>query len=136
VATNAEVALLAATAVHAGFQVTVTVLVYPALFRAQDWVSAHRAHGRAITPVVAVVYAALVLAVGGAILEGVSGPGTVVAIVGVALSLAVTALVAAPLHGRLTGHREVALLRRLRIADLVRTAGAVVGLVGAALAVF
>jgi hypothetical protein len=108
-------------------------LVYPALFRAQDWESAHDAHRRAITPVVAVLYAALLGTVVWALLDGVSPP-TAVAVAGVALSLGVTALFAAPLHGRLADHRDPALVRRLRVADLVRTSGAFVGVVGAALA--
>jgi hypothetical protein len=130
VATPPELVLLTATAVHAGFQLTVTALVYPALFRAPDWESAHDAHRRAITPLVAVLYAALVGAVVWALLDGAS-LGTAVATAGVALSLGVTASVAAPLHGRLTGHRDPASVRRLRVADVVRTSGAIVGVVGA-----
>jgi hypothetical protein len=133
VATTPELALLTVTAVHAGFQVTVTALVYPALFRAQDWEDAHDAHRRAITPLVAVLYAALVTAAVWALLDEVSA-GTAVATAGVALALGVTASVAAPLHGRLAGHRDPALVRRLKVADLVRTSGAIVGMVGAVLA--
>ncbi|MGA9745861.1 MAG: hypothetical protein WBQ50_00235, partial [Nocardioides sp.] len=55
--------LLVATAVHLGFQVSVTLLVYPALGRvgADSWPAAHAAHSRAIVPLVVVVYGALVL---------------------------------------------------------------------------
>ena len=130
-ATTSETALLAAVAVHTGFQLTVTTLVYPALFRATDWDRAHAMHSRSITPLVALVYAALVATGAWVLVDGVAHPGTMVALGGVALSLATTALVAAPLHGRLAGGRDPALVRRLRVADLVRTAGAVLALVGA-----
>ena len=59
---TAVTAFALAAALHAGFQVTVTVLVYPALAgrSAAEWSAAHTRHSRAITPVVAVVYGALV----------------------------------------------------------------------------
>lgn len=133
-ATTSQVVLLTATAVHAGFQLTVTALVYPALFRAQDWERAHTAHRRAITLVVGVIYTALVTGAVWVVVDGIPGLSTVVALAGVALSLGVTALVAAPLHARLSRDRDDALLRRLRVADLVRTLGAFVALLGAALA--
>ena len=68
-------ALLAATALHFGFQVTVTAIVYPALARvaAPGWAAAHRAHTRAIMPMVAVVYGALGLAGGWALLSVKTG---------------------------------------------------------------
>ncbi len=134
-ATNPEVLLLGAVALHAGFQLTVTAVVYPALFRAQDWDSAHTAHTRAITPVVAVVYAALVGACVWVEVDGIAGPATVVALAGVALSLLVTAVVAGPTHGRLAQGRDRRLLRRLQTADLVRNAGALMALAGALFAV-
>jgi hypothetical protein len=128
-----EVALLTATAVHVGFQLTVTILVYPVLFRAQDWSSAHTAHRRAITPVVAVIYTALLAGAAWVLVDGMSGAGILIALAGIALALGVTAVVAAPLHGRLAHRREAALLRRLRVADLVRTLGAFGALSGAVL---
>jgi hypothetical protein len=134
VTTTPETALLAATAVHAGFQLTVTTLVYPALFRASDWDAAHTAHSRAITPVVAVLYAVLVAAAMWILVDGPTGPVHVVALAGVALSLATTALVAAPLHGRLARGRDETLVRRLRAADLVRTLGAFTALGAAVMA--
>jgi hypothetical protein len=135
VTTTADVAFLAASAVHAGFQVTVSTLVYPALFRAPDWDRAHDAHRRAVTPLVAVVYAALVASAAWAVVEGASGASTVVALAGTALSLGLTALVAAPLHGRLSRGRDPASVRRLRTADLLRTVGALVAATGALVAV-
>ena len=52
------VALLASTALHAGFQLKVTLVVYPALADVQPnlWAAAHARHSRRITPLVALVY--------------------------------------------------------------------------------
>ena len=130
----ASVALLASAAVHLGFQVTVTFVVYPALAATSDWDRAHPAHTRAITPVVVVVYAALVLAAGWALLSTWIDPWTVLAVAGGSVALLATALVAGPTHGRLAGGKDPALLRRLLAADRVRAAGALVCLAGAVLA--
>jgi hypothetical protein len=53
-------ALLASTALHAGFQLTVTLVIYAALAGVQpdQWVAAHARHSRRITPPVALVYGA------------------------------------------------------------------------------
>ena len=126
--------LLAAVAVHTGFQLTVTTLVYPALFRAPDWESAHTAHSRAITPLVALVYGAVVAASVWVLVQGVEHTGTWVALGGVGVSLAATAFRAAPLHGRLSSGRDASLVRSLRQADLVRSCGSVVALAGALVA--
>jgi hypothetical protein len=125
--------LVAATAVHAGFQLTVTTLVYPALARVPpgQWVEAHRAHSRAITPLVAVVYGGLAAAGGGVALSGPYG-WEWVALSAIAISVLITAAVAAPAHGRLGGGHDSAGLRRLLRADRIRTAAALVAL-GAAL---
>ena len=131
----ASVALLAAAAVHLGFQLTVTLVVYPALALAPDWDRAHSAHTRSITPVVVIVYGALVLATGWALLATWIDPWTLLAAAGAGLALLSTALVAGPTHGRLADGRDPALLRRLLVADRVRTVGAVVFFVGAALGV-
>lgn len=123
--------LLAASAAHAGFQVTVTVLVYPALLRAEPFAPAHRRHSRAIAPVVAVVYGSLLAAGAVRVAAGALDPASWVALGGAAVALLATALVAAPTHGRLAAGRTDRLARRLTRADLVRAAGAVTGLVGA-----
>ena len=80
--------MLTAVAVHFGFQVTVTAIVYPALARvpAEQWTIAHQAHTRAITPVVAVVYGALAVSGGWALLSGPDG-WTLVALVAVAATV-------------------------------------------------
>lgn len=86
-------AFLVATAAHAGFQLTVTALVYPALVRVgpEGWQQAHTRHSRAILPLVVLVYGALL----------------------------VTATASAPTHRRLVTP-EPHLLRRLLVVDRVR----------------
>ena len=130
--TSWSVALLVATSFHAGFQLTVTTLVYPALGRlgSADFARGHAAHSRAVVPLVALVYGVVVVASLGAV---VTAPGSVTAWASgaaSALALLVTALRAAPLHGRL-GQRgsEPDLLRALVRADRVRTAFALLATV-------
>ena len=134
---TAAAALLGAAGLHAGFQLTVTTLVYPALARvdASRWAEAHDRHSRAITPLVGVVYLLLLAAGAWALATLPLTTGLVTAAVGAALALCATAAVAAPLHGRLGREGpEPALVRRLLVADRVRCAGAVLCLAGAALA--
>jgi hypothetical protein len=133
--TTPELVLVTAAAVHLGFQATVTTIVYPALARvpSAQWSGAHRAHTRAITPLVVVVYGVLVAAGGWALL---SGPGgwTLVALAAVAAAFLVTASVAAPAHGRLGGGHDEERIRRLLRADRLRAVAAVVALAAAVLA--
>ncbi|UIJ35629.1 hypothetical protein [Allobranchiibius sp. GilTou73] len=113
-------AFLAATALHAGFQATVTVLVYPALARipTDRWAVEHDRHSRRITPLVGVVY----LALAGAtvwMLVADRGPWTYA---GALLALAVavvTGVGAAPVHGRLS-RADPVLIARLLVIDRVR----------------
>ena len=132
--TGASEALLAAAALHLGFQLVVTAVVYPALVTTPvpDFPAAHTAHSRRITPVVAVVYGSLLLAWVWVALTGEVAPRLWTALAGSVLTAATTASVAAPTHARLgrEGPRPE-LLRRLRRADAVRLVGAVVTLVGA-----
>ena len=129
------IAVVAATALHAGFQLTVTVVVYPALASvpAADWSPAHDAHPRRIAPLVGLVYgAALVASVGAALVT--PSAGTVVALTGTLAALLVTAASAAPTHGRLGRGRDDALVRTLLRADRLRALAAVVALAGALVA--
>ena len=130
-----EAALLAAAALHLGFQATVTTVVYPALARvpADGWAAAHRAHTRAITPLVAVVYGTLGVTGAWAL---VTGPGgwTVVTLAAAAVAVLVTATVGAPVHGRLGAGRRPALFDRLLRADRLRLAAAAVAALAATLA--
>lgn len=129
----AQAALLVATALHAGFQLTVTLVVYPALASVTEpeWASAHAAHSRRITPLVALVYAGALAGCGWALVATTS-VGTWVATTATVGAVLVTALVAAPAHGRLGSGPTPALVRRLLIADRVRCA---LALVAAAVAV-
>ena len=132
--------LLLLAAVHLGFQLTVDLVVYPALGEVPDaaWAVAHEGHSRRITPVVAAIYPPLVVVLGWAVASEPREMGTWVALAGGLVSVVATAAVAAPTHGRLAsvppGERP-ALMRRLDRADRVRTVGAVTCLVGAVLLV-
>jgi hypothetical protein len=132
---TATVAFAIATALHAGFQATVTLLVYPVLTdrRPDEWRAAHERHSRAVAPLVGVVYLAL-LVTGGFL--AASGPGAAgwVALLLTAAALATTAVAAAPTHGRLA-ERDDALVARLLVADRCRCALAVLGAVAASAAV-
>lgn len=131
---TARTAFLGAAALHLGFQLTVSVLVYPALSRVDDqhWREEHRRHSRAITPLVGVVYALLVLT---GVWVLATGPSAValVAVVAAGFSLLVTATLAAPTHGKLTDH-DPELVRRLLLVDRLRTLGALLSVVAAAFA--
>jgi hypothetical protein len=131
--TGWSAALLAATALHAGFQATVTVLVYPALARVrpEDWAAGHGAHSRAITPLVAVVYAAVLVACTGTVLSSPSSAGAWVAAAATAGAFLVTAAAAAPTHGRLGRERSTLLVARLLAVDRWRLGLAVLALGGA-----
>ncbi|SEQ67476.1 hypothetical protein [Microlunatus flavus] len=126
--------LVAATALHAGFQLTVTALTYPALVEVEEtrFARAHALHSRRIVPLVALVYGTVVVTCLGAL---VTAPGAVavwVAAAASAVAVLVTALRAAPLHGRLGRHGpDAALLTALTRADRVRTAAALAALVAA-----
>ncbi len=118
--------LLGATGLHAGFQVTVSTLVYPMLARTapSDWREVHARHARSITPIVAVVYGVVLAACAAAVVAD-PGPAVVLTAAASAVALGVTATRAAPLHGRLTAYPDATLLRSLLRADRVRTAAAV-----------
>jgi hypothetical protein len=130
------VALLAATAAHAGFQATVTLLVYPALARvaAADFASTHAFHSRRITPLVAIVYGALLVSGAGAALSSPDSAGVWVAVLGAAGALLLTATGAAPTHGRLGTGRTERLVERLLVLDRLRLGCGLIALAGAVVA--
>ena len=129
--------LVATAALHLGFQLTVTGVVYPALADVPpaSWDRAHADHSRRISYVVSLAYLPL-LGVGiWALVAGPISAGLVVAAVGAAISFLTTAAVAAPTHGRLGAGRTDELVARLLAADKVRLVGAAICLAGALLAV-
>lgn len=128
--------LLLAAAAHLGFQLTVAVVVYPALREVGDeaWSGAHESHSRRIAPLVGVLYVPLVVALAWVAATQPQAMGTWLALVGGALSVVTTAVLAAPMHGRLAtvpAAERAELLGNLGRVDLIRTAGAVLCLVGA-----
>jgi hypothetical protein len=132
---NAAVAFAVASALHVGFQLTVTVLVYPALASrgVEEWAPAHARHSRAITPLVGVVYVALVATGVALVVEGPDLAGWL-GLAGAAAAVGVTATLAAPLHGRLES-RDEGRVRRLLLVDRWRCVAAVLGAVAALVAV-
>lgn len=128
--------LLLVAAAHLGFQLTVDLVVYPALADVSEgaWATAHDRHSRRIVPLVAALYPPLVLLLGWAVVVEPRSAGAWLAVAGGLLSVGTTAAVAAPTHGRLSSVGAAdrpALMRRLDRADRVRSVGAVVCVVGA-----
>lgn len=123
--------LVAATALHAGFQLVVTFLVYPAFAEvpADDWSRYHEAHSRRITWLVAVVYGLALLAAAGVLITGTWQVGTLTSVAATGLAVLVTMTVAAPAHSRLgRGERDLA---TLLVADRFRLVAAVLAAVAA-----
>ncbi|GAB2586709.1 hypothetical protein Aab01nite_51220 [Paractinoplanes abujensis] len=134
---TSETALLASAAAHFGFQATVTAVVYPALARvpAAQWPAAHRAHSRAITRLVVVIYGALVVTGVWALWSGFQA-GKLVALAATAVAFTVTAAAAAPAHARLgAGHDPGRIATLLRV-DRIRAGASAVALVAAAAALW
>ena len=131
---DAATAFALASALHAGFQVTVTALVYPALADrpAEDWRRVHARHSRTILPIVVMTYLALGVTGAATLLAGPGVSGWV-ALAGATLAVGTTALAAAPAHGRLLDH-DADTVDRLLAADRWRCAAAVVGAVAAVVA--
>jgi len=130
--------LLVVSGLHAGFQLAVTVVVYPALADVPPdrWVGAHAVHARRITALVAPLYAAVLAVCGWVLVEGPYSVAAFFAVAGHVSALGTTAAVAGPAHGRLGREgKQPGLVRRLLVADRVRTLGAVTALVSSAVAV-
>lgn len=126
------VGLAVATALHAGFQLTVTLLVYPAFSDVPEsqWAAAHDTHGRRITPLVGVVYSGLLVAC----LVSLANRPTVseiVAIAAVGMAVLGTVLVAMPAHRRLSRAHDPDVLQRLLVVDRWRAVTAVIAWVAA-----
>lgn len=131
-------ALLAVSAAHAGFQLVVSVVVYPALAEVgeQGWATAHAAHSRRISLVVGPLYLALIAVNLGVLIDGVGSLAVGLAVLGNAIAGVTTALVAAPTHGSLGLRGPMPrLIRRLLVADWIRTGGALLACGAALIAV-
>ena len=130
------VAYAVSAALYTGFQWTIRVLVYPQFARVgrADFPDYERSHQRLVSYAVGPLFVALgltALAVVGRPPAGVARWEAFLAIIPVGVILAVTALLAVPLHGRLaTGFDPVA-HRRLLAVDTVRLVAAVAATVGA-----
>lgn len=129
---SSAVVLLAIAAAQLGFQLTVTLVVYPALADTVDalwvdWERVHARHSRRIVVPVVLLYGALVLAVPLALRSTSSGdparPWLVATGACLVLLVLTTMLLAAPTHGRLgrePSERRGLLLVRLRSVDRIR----------------
>ncbi|MGQ0843319.1 MAG: hypothetical protein ACT4QF_04210 [Sporichthyaceae bacterium] len=124
--------LAAACLLHVGFQAVVSVVVYPALAATpvEAWATAHAAHSRRISWLVAPLYLALLVLCLAVAVRGPWTAGTFAALAGNAIAGLVTAVVAGPTHGRLGAGRTEALLARLLRADGVRLGGALLAGLG------
>ncbi len=126
-------ALALAAALHAGFQLVVTFVVYPAFasVRDEDWTTYHANHTRRVLPVVAVVYGLLAASCLWVLVTGPERAGSWVALGASATAALVTAAVAAPAHGRMSEVRRARDARLLIIGDQLRLLAAVVAVVAA-----
>lgn len=132
---DAMTALLVVSAFHAGFQVVVSAVVYPALadVPADRWDVAHDLHSRRIVRVVAVLYPAVVAVCLWALVVGPVTAASIVAVAANLVAVAVTAGLAAPTHGRLGREHSTRLVGTLLVTDRVRTVAALVALAAACL---
>jgi hypothetical protein len=128
--------LTVVSALHAGFQFTVTVVVYPALSEVSpvDWAAKHRAHSSRIAWLVVPVYGSLLITCLLAALYHRVSIGLMIAVLGAAGSLAITAFLAAPAHRTLSRGQNPDVMRRLLMADQGRCASSLICLLGAVLA--
>ena len=128
---------LVLTAAYAGFQWTVRVLVYPQFAQVPPaaFPAYERSHQRLVTRVVGPLFAGQVLTTALVLALRPSSVPLLPVLAGgafLALTLAVTALVAVPLHRRLDRGWDAAAHRRLLRVDGVRAAAATAGTAAAA----
>ena len=123
------VAYVVSAALYTGFQWTIRVLVYPQFTRVrwEDFPDYERSHQRFVSLAVGPLFVALgltALALVGRPPAGVARWEAFLAIVPVGVILAVTALLAVPLHGRLSTGFDGAVHRRLLAVDTIRLVAA------------
>jgi hypothetical protein len=123
------VAFVVASALYTGFHWTIRVLAYPqfAQVPADAFVPYERNHQRLVSIAVGPLFAALVVTALAVLVDRPDGTPLWEPILGVGLVgviLAVTALVAVPLHGRLGTGFDLRTHRRLLAVDAVRLGAA------------
>ena len=122
----APTAYALAAAAYAGFQLTIRLVVYPQLARvpADAFPAYERAHQRLVTPLVGLLFGALVVTCVALLALGPRAGGAAAAAL-LGLLLAVTALGAVPEHTRLSRGFDPVAHRRLLGWDGARAALAV-----------
>jgi hypothetical protein len=117
----ATLAYAVSAGAYAGFQLTIRFVVYPQFARvpSQAFPPYERAHQRAVTPVVGVLFGALAVTSVLVVASGSRGPGVVAPALLAALLL-VTALGAVPQHRVLDDGFDVRAHRRLLAWDTAR----------------
>jgi uncharacterized membrane protein len=118
-------AFVLASALYAGFQWTVRIVVYPQMAKVPPdaFVAYERNHQRLVSIAVGPLFAALGLSSLALLVHrpaGVAESVPVLAVVGVAMLLAVTAFAAVSLHSRLGAGFDDRAHRRLLVVDAVR----------------
>jgi hypothetical protein len=131
-------ALLAAATAYAGFQWTIRSLVYPQFgsVRAADFAQYERDHQRRVSVTVAPLFLALIAATAGVAIWVPAGRSRWLVGLAIALLIAIlasTALLAVPLHRRLSHGFDARAHRQLLVVDTLRLVAAL-GEVGTALA--
>ncbi|RZU32197.1 DUF1772 domain-containing protein [Blastococcus saxobsidens] len=128
---------LALTAAYAGFQWTVRIVVYPQFAQVPPaaFAAYERSHQRRVTRVVGPLFAGQVVTTSALLVAQPAGTPLVPVLVGagcLAVVLAVTALLAVPLHRRLDRGWDAGAHRRLLSVDGVRVCAATAGTAAAA----
>lgn len=123
------VAHLVSVSAYAGFQWTVRALVYPQMAQVPPaaFVAYEREHGRRISPVVGVLFAATALTALSLCVRRPAGVPPAAALASAALvgvALATTGLLAVPLHRRLGRGWDQHAHRQLLRVDSIRVAAA------------
>lgn len=123
---------LVAAAAYAGFQWTVNVLVYRQFpLATHDFPAYERGHQRRVSLLVGPLFVALVTTTGLTLRERPDDVAAWVSVGALATILLVTAVRAAPLHGRLGRGWDPDLHAALLRADGVRVAAATIGVAAA-----
>lgn len=134
-------ALLVAAALYTGFQWTIRIVVYPqfAGVGRADFVAYESGHQRRVSFAVGPLFVALVAATGAAVIDppaGAPGWALAAAVLLATVILAVTALLAVPLHRGLSAGFDPTTHARLLVVDTVRLVAAVLDTAVAVVLIF